>query len=225
MSDLTTAIRITCARRCKTTTRTVGPPIVLTGTAFSIRCGTGLWGVTACGLFPTHQTGSAYGRICKLATLEFGTSARAHTLYVNPYFESSAADFAIDAQPYRFNWDSPIAIAPWDAHTVWVGGNVIFQTKDDGMHWSAISPDLTRNVKSHQQPAGGPISLDVSSAEYSDTLLDIEGSTLASGEIWAGTDDGLVQLTRDDGQHWTNVTPRRDARIRTRGNRCSLGRK
>ncbi len=130
-----------------------------------------------------------------------------YTLYVNPYFESSAADFAIDAQPYRFNWDSPIGIAPWDAHTVWVGGNVIFQTKDDGMHWSAISPDLTRNVKSHQQPAGGPISLDVSSAEYSDTLLDIEGSTFATGEIWVGTDDGLVQLTRDGGQHWTNVTP------------------
>ncbi len=71
----------------------------------------------------------------------------------------------------------------------------------------AISPDLTRNIKAHQQPAGGPITNDVSGAEYSDTILDIEGSTKSRGEIWVGTDDGLVQLTRDGGKHWTNVTP------------------
>jgi len=127
--------------------------------------------------------------------------------YLAPVYTSSAAGFALDAQPYRFNWDSPIGIAPWDPHTAWLGGNVIFQTTDDGAHWTVISPDLTRNIKAHQKPAGGPISLDVSSAEYSDNALDIEGSPLATGEIWVGTDDGLVQLTRDNGQHWSNVTP------------------
>ncbi|MDQ6766348.1 MAG: hypothetical protein M3Z41_00835, partial [Candidatus Eremiobacteraeota bacterium] len=89
---------------------------------------------------------------------------------------------------------------------------------DDGVHWSVISPDLTRNIKSHQQPSGGPIALDVSSAEFSDNTLDIEGSPLGSGEIWVGTDDGLVQLTRDGGLHWTNVTPNgapRFARVET----------
>lgn len=127
--------------------------------------------------------------------------------FINPYFQSGAADFALYAQPYRFNWDSPIAFAPWDPHTVWLGGNVVFQTQDDGEHWTPISGDLTRNIKSHQQPSGGPITLDVSSAEYSDTILDIEGSPQAKGEIWVGTDDGLVQLTRDGGAHWANVTP------------------
>ena len=71
-----------------------------------------------------------------------------------------------------------------------------------------ISPDLTRNVKSHQQIPGGDITHDVTGAEYADTVISIEGSPVATGEIWAGTDDGLVQLTRDGGSHWANVTPR-----------------
>ena len=117
---------------------------------------------------------------------------------------------ALDSK-YRFNWESPIAFAPWrppDGKVIgWYGGNVVFQTTDRGRTWTVISPDLTRNIKEHQNPAGGPITHDVSGAEYTDTILDIEGSTLAKGEIWVGTDDGLVQLTRDGGKHWTNVTP------------------
>ena len=82
-----------------------------------------------------------------------------------------------------------------------------FKATDRGEHWTPISPDLTRNVKEHQQPSGGPLAYDVSGAEYSDTLLYIEGSPLNKGEIWVGTDDGLVQLTRDGGASWKNVTP------------------
>jgi len=129
------------------------------------------------------------------------------TTPIRPWYRGSATDFALYAQPYRFNWDSPIAFAPWDPHIAWLGANVIFQTSDRGLHWKVISPDLTRNIKAHQYPGGGPISLDVSSAEFSDNTLDIEGSPLATGEIWVGTDDGFVQLTRDGGEHWTNVTP------------------
>ena len=84
---------------------------------------------------------------------------------------------------------------------------MLFQTTDRGLHWKIISPDLTRNVKEHQAPSGGPITHDVSGAEESDTILDIEGSKLHQGEIWVGTDDGLIQLTLDDGKHWRNVTP------------------
>jgi photosystem II stability/assembly factor-like uncharacterized protein len=116
--------------------------------------------------------------------------------------------FAYDKLRYRFNWDSPIAFAPWDPRTVWYGGDVVFQSRDEGRHWTPISPDLTLNDKSHQGIPGGPITKDVSGAEYFDTILDIEGSPVARGEIWAGTDDGLVQLTRDGGIHWANVTPR-----------------
>jgi photosystem II stability/assembly factor-like uncharacterized protein len=127
--------------------------------------------------------------------------------FAQPYLQTSTESFDTRTSKYRFNWESPIAFAPWNAHVAWFGGNVVFQTIDRGRHWTTISPDLTRNVKEHQAPSGGPITHDVSGAEYSDTILDIEGSTIAKGEIWVGTDDGVVQLTRDGGKHWANVTP------------------
>ncbi len=115
--------------------------------------------------------------------------------------------FDLSKATYRFNWDSPIAFAPWDGHVAWFGGNVVFQSTDRGERWKVISPDLTRNIKEHQQPSGGPLAKDVSGAEYSDTILYMEGSLRDSGELWVGTDDGLVQMTRDGGEHWRNVTP------------------
>jgi hypothetical protein len=107
--------------------------------------------------------------------------------------------------PHRFNWDTPIAFTADGA--VLVGGNVVFRSADRGLHWSVISPDLTRDEKSHQQTPGGPIDEDVSGAENGDTILQIAPSKLATGVIWIGTDDGLVQLTRDNGATWKNVTP------------------
>jgi photosystem II stability/assembly factor-like uncharacterized protein len=136
----------------------------------------------------------------------YDRAARRNT-FVQPWLGTALDRFDISRARYRFNWDSPIGFAPWDPQTVWYGGNVVFQTQDNGKTWHAISPDLTRDVKAHQRPAGGPLALDVSGAEYTDTLLDIEGSPQARGEIWAGTDDGYVQLTRDGGAHWKNVTP------------------
>ncbi len=126
---------------------------------------------------------------------------------VSPWISTAAASFDISRARYRFNWDAPIAFAPWNPATVWYGGDVVFQTTNRGQSWRPISPDLTLNDKAHQQPSGGPLAFDVSGAEYTDTILDIEGSTLRRGEIWVGTDDGLVQLTRDGGAHWKNVTP------------------
>lgn len=130
-------------------------------------------------------------------------------LFAQPYLTSVQQEYDIATSPYRFNWESPIGFAPWpSAKTVaWFGGNVVFQSADGGYRWRPISPDLTRNDKAHQQPAGGPITHDVTGAEYTDTILDIEGSPLSRGEIWVGTYDGLVQMTRDGGAHWRNVTP------------------
>ena len=131
--------------------------------------------------------------------------------FIRPYdaFPGSfLGPFDLSKVAYRFNWDAPIAFAPWDGHVAWFGGNVVFQSTDRGVHWTAISPDLTRNIKAHQVPSGGPLAKDVSGAEYSDTLLYIEGSPIDKGEIWVGTDDGLVQMTRDGGATWTNVTPK-----------------
>ncbi len=128
-----------------------------------------------------------------------------------PYLPTGKESWQLATSKYRFNWESPIAFAPWRASggkvIGWYGGNVVFQTTDRAKSWTVISPDLTRDLKSHQNAAGGPIGNDVSGAEYSDTILDIEGSPRARGEIWVGTDDGLVQLTRDGGKHWANVTP------------------
>jgi photosystem II stability/assembly factor-like uncharacterized protein len=128
-----------------------------------------------------------------------------------PYLPTGKQSWQLALSKYRFHWEAPIAFAPWRAAggnvIGWLGGNVVFQSTDRGRSWTVISPDLTRNIKAHQQPAGGPITNDVSGAEYSDTILDIEGSPRARGEVWVGTDDGLVQLTRDGGKHWKNVTP------------------
>jgi photosystem II stability/assembly factor-like uncharacterized protein len=110
--------------------------------------------------------------------------------------------------PYRFNWNAPLAFAPDDGHVVYFGGNAVFKTTDRGRHWTPISPDLTRNEKEHQLAAGGPISLDVSGAEYYDTLLAIAPSPQDPQVIWTGSDDGLVHLTRDGGAHWSDVTPK-----------------
>ena len=127
--------------------------------------------------------------------------------FIQPYLTTVQEDYNVASSRYRFNWESPIGFAPWDPAIAWFGGNVVFQTSNGGYNWRAISPDLTRNDKAHQQPSGGPITHDVTGAEYSDTILDIEGSALTHGEIWVGTDDGLVQMTRDGGKHWSNVTP------------------
>jgi photosystem II stability/assembly factor-like uncharacterized protein len=136
----------------------------------------------------------------------FDRTAR-RNVFVSPYVDRALEAYDIAAARYRFNWNSPIAFSPWEPGTTWFGGDVVFATRDRGMHWTPISPDLTKNDKAHQQPAGGPITHDVSGAEYTDTILDIEASPLRRGEIWVGTDDGLVQLTRDGGGTWLRVTP------------------
>jgi photosystem II stability/assembly factor-like uncharacterized protein len=107
---------------------------------------------------------------------------------------------------YRFQWTSPLAMSPEHPHRLYMGGNEVFQTDDGGVHWRAISPDLTRNDKRLQQFSGG-LTRDNTSVEYYDTVFSIAESPRAAGEIWVGTDDGFVWLTRDGGKHWANITP------------------
>ena len=109
---------------------------------------------------------------------------------------------------HRFQWTAPLLISPHDPNVLYHGGERLFKTTDGGMHWEAISPDLTRNDKSKQQPSGGPITIDDTGTEYFDTIFAVAESPLEKGLIWAGTDDGLVQITRDGGKTWTNVTPK-----------------
>jgi photosystem II stability/assembly factor-like uncharacterized protein/DNA-binding FrmR family transcriptional regulator len=107
---------------------------------------------------------------------------------------------------HRFQWTAPIMISPNEPDAVYHGGEAVFKTTDGGMSWTAISGDLTRNDKSKQQSSGGPLTQDNTSVEYYDTVFTIDQSQVEKGVIWAGSDDGLVHVTRDGGQHWTNVT-------------------
>ena len=88
-----------------------------------------------------------------------------------------------------------------------MGANVLFQTLDDGTHWKAISPDLTRNDKSKEARPGGPISADVTGEEMFGTISSIAFSPLTDNVMWTGSDDGLVYVTTNGGGHWTQVRP------------------
>lgn len=107
---------------------------------------------------------------------------------------------------YRFQWTAPIAISPHDAKTVYHGGNVLFRTQDGGQSWTPVSGDLTRDDETKQRWSGGPITGDNTGAEYYGTIFAVAESSLEKGLVWAGTDDGLVHVTRDGGKTWTNVT-------------------
>ena len=109
---------------------------------------------------------------------------------------------------HRFQWTAPIALSPNDPNVIYHGAEVLFKSTDAGMNWTAISPDLTRNDRGKQQSSGGPITKDNTSIEYYDTIFAITESPLEKGLIWVGTDDGLVQVTRDGGKNWSNVTPK-----------------
>ena len=113
-----------------------------------------------------------------------------------------------DSIRYRFNWSSPLAVSPQNPHVLYDGAQVLFRSSDRGQTWTPISPDLTRNEKAHQGWGGAPITNEGAGGEVYNTIYYIAPSPHDSNTIWVGTDDGLVQLTRDGGAHWTNVTPR-----------------
>ncbi len=105
----------------------------------------------------------------------------------------------------RMNWTYPIAISPFDHNTVYVGSQYVHRTTDGGKTWTTISPDLTLNDKSMMGNSGG-LTIDNLSVEYAGVVFAIEESPVTRGLIWAGTNDGQLQVTRDGGAHWDNVT-------------------
>ncbi|HEY9478685.1 MAG TPA: hypothetical protein VIP79_01290 [Gemmatimonadaceae bacterium] len=106
---------------------------------------------------------------------------------------------------YRFVWDSPLQISPHDHNTVYVGSQHVHRTRNGGQSWEVISPDLTLNDTTRMGSSGG-LTPDNIGVEYAGVVYAIAESPVENGLIWAGTNDGLVQLTRDDGKSWTNVT-------------------
>ena len=107
---------------------------------------------------------------------------------------------------YRWQWTFPISISPHDHNKVYVGSQYLHQTTNGGDSWEVISPDLTENDKSKQELTGG-LTREDTPPTYHSTLFAIAESPLEEGVIWTGSNDGLVQVTRDGGSNWTNVTP------------------
>jgi photosystem II stability/assembly factor-like uncharacterized protein len=131
-----------------------------------------------------------------------------HTMQLQmiPVWPIDASGHAAKDLEHRFNWTSPMIMSRFDPDTLYYGMERLYKTSNAGSSWSAISPDLTRNDKSKQQASGGPITKDITSVEYYDTIFALAESPLRKGMIWVGTDDGLIHLTQDDGGSWANVT-------------------
>ena len=107
----------------------------------------------------------------------------------------------------RFNWNAGIAQDPFDKSTIYYGSQFVHQSSDKGQTWRIISGDLTLdNPQQQKQDESGGLTLDVTSAENHNTILTIAASTKEKGLLWVGTDDGNVQLTRDGGKTWSNLT-------------------
>jgi photosystem II stability/assembly factor-like uncharacterized protein len=108
---------------------------------------------------------------------------------------------------YRFAWTYPIVISPHDPNVLYVGGNMVFKTSNEGQSWEPISPDLTRADPQTLQPSGGPVNRDSIGAEIYATVFAFAESPHEKGVLWAGSDDGLVHISKDGGQNWASITP------------------
>ena len=108
---------------------------------------------------------------------------------------------------YRFGWTHPIFFSPADPHELLVAAQVVFSSMDRGQTWSILSPDLTRNDPSTEEPSGGPVDYDQTGAETFPDISSLAVSPLDGKVLWAGSADGLVHVTNDHGAHWTAVTP------------------
>ena len=108
---------------------------------------------------------------------------------------------------HRFQWTFPILFSPHDPNTLYVAGERVFKSTDEGGSWTAISPDLTRNDPSRMEPSGGEITREATGGETYCTIQSLAESTLEQGQLWTASDDGLVHMSHDGGASWKNVTP------------------
>ena len=122
-------------------------------------------------------------------------------------YPDNGSGHGVEDLRHRFQWTAPIMISPHDSKLVYHASNYLQRTRDGGQTWDIISPDLTRNDKSKQKWAGGPITGDNTGVEFYGTIFAVAESPLEKGVLWTGSDDGLVHVSRDDGESWKNVTP------------------
>lgn len=151
---------------------------------------------------PRYVVGGSY-----LGTLEiFDSEAKAGTNIMAAPIQYLGRD-AKDMK-YRFNWNAPVIWSRHEPNTIYHAAQCLLRTRDRGKTWEEASPDLTKNEKEKQGKMGGPYTNEAVGAENYGTISYVAESPVEPGVIWVGTDDGLVQLTRDYGKSWTNVTPK-----------------
>ncbi|WP_299519315.1 glycosyl hydrolase [Winogradskyella sp.] len=109
---------------------------------------------------------------------------------------------------YRYNWNAPIISSPHNRSTIYHAGNVVFKTTDGGTSWTIVSPDLTKNEKDKHGPGGGPYTNEAAGGENYNTITALVESQHEEGVLYAGTDDGLLHITKDGGNTWNNITPK-----------------
>ena len=128
------------------------------------------------------------------------------TRYIIPYPELV---FGMDSKDlkYRANWNPPVITSPHDRSTIYYGTQFLLKSTDRGLNWEEVSPDLTRNNPDHMGRNGGPLTPENVGAEFYHTIFAIEESTNEEGTIWVGADDGLLHITRDGGENWTDISP------------------
>ncbi len=128
------------------------------------------------------------------------------TTDITPWPELTIGWAAKDLK-YRFQWTFPVLLSPHDPDILYAAAQVVFRSRDAGQHWDVISPDLTRHDPATLEASGGPITKDNTAVEYYGTVFALAESPVEAGVLWAGSDDGLIHLSRDHGAHWQNVTP------------------
>ena len=126
---------------------------------------------------------------------------------VNPHPDNPMGYASADIAE-RFQWTFPIVMAPTDPRIIYVGSQHVWKTTSEGQSWEKISPDLTRHDPKTMGPSGGPLTKDNTGVETYATVFAIAPSAKDANVIWAGSDDGYVQVTRNGGTNWKNVTPK-----------------
>ena len=108
---------------------------------------------------------------------------------------------------YRYNWNAPIITSPHDRTTVYHAGNVVFKTTNQGINWTVVSPDLTKNEVEKHGPGGAPYTNEAAGGENYNTITALVESQHEQGVLYAGSDDGLIHITKNGGESWANITP------------------
>ncbi|NDE61342.1 MAG: glycosyl hydrolase, partial [Cyclobacteriaceae bacterium] len=146
--------------------------------------------------------GGSYGGLLTRENHRNGTSRTVNVWPDNPMGHGA------EGMKYRFQWNFPIFFSPHQSNLLYTTSNQFHRSTNEGQTWEVFSPDLTRNDKSKLGPSGGPITKDNTSVEYYATIFTAAESPMKQGVIWAGSDDGLVHVTTDNGKTWQNVTPK-----------------